>query len=168
MKTRNRYALLGLIAGSALMWGGSVTIPNTFTANTTAKASEVNANFSAVKTAVDGNDNDIATNKSDITINTNNIASMVKNITAGDGIDVANSSGAVTIGLKDGYVMVHGSAFNSISDDGSGCILVRWWLGTSVVGTYFSGVSTGDDCATRLAPKFRSSHMRPVASVMVP
>jgi len=111
MKAGYRYALIGLIAGSALMWGGSVTIPNTFTANTTAKASEVNANFSAVKTAVDGNDNDIATNKSDITINTNNIALMVKSITAGDGVDVANSSGDVTIGLKDGYVMVHGSAF---------------------------------------------------------
>jgi len=38
---------------------GTVTIPNTFSANTTARASEVNDNFSAVKTAVDDNDSRI-------------------------------------------------------------------------------------------------------------
>ena len=45
-------ALLGL--GIAL--AGSVTIPNTFVAATPAVAAEVNANFAAVKAAVDDND----------------------------------------------------------------------------------------------------------------
>ena len=40
---------------------GSVTIPNTFTAGTPAKAADVNANFSAVATAVNGSANDVAT-----------------------------------------------------------------------------------------------------------
>jgi len=39
---------------------GSVTVPNTFTADTPAVASQVNGNFSAVKTAVDDNDSRIA------------------------------------------------------------------------------------------------------------
>lgn len=38
-----------------VVWAGSVTLPNTFTAGTTARAAEVNANFTAVKTAVDDN-----------------------------------------------------------------------------------------------------------------
>ena len=45
------FALLG-----SPVWAGNVTIPNTFVSGTPAKASEVNDNFSAVKTAVDDND----------------------------------------------------------------------------------------------------------------
>ncbi|MFK8012436.1 MAG: hypothetical protein AB8B80_10370 [Marinicellaceae bacterium] len=45
-----------LIATSCLIQADTVTIPNTFTANTPAVASQVNANFDAVKTAVDDND----------------------------------------------------------------------------------------------------------------
>ncbi len=48
-------AMLGASA-----WAGSVTIPNTFTANTTAVAGAVNDNFTAIKTAVDDNDARIA------------------------------------------------------------------------------------------------------------
>jgi hypothetical protein len=40
---------------------GTVTIPNSFAADTKAKAADVNANFSAVATAVNGSANDIAT-----------------------------------------------------------------------------------------------------------
>ena len=42
--------VLVLLTGPA--WAGSITIPNTFTSGTKAKASEVNGNFSAVKSAV--------------------------------------------------------------------------------------------------------------------
>lgn len=47
-------ALAAYLTATALC-AGEVTIPNTFSANTKAKASEVNANFAAVKTAVDDN-----------------------------------------------------------------------------------------------------------------
>ncbi len=40
---------------SVVAWANTVTLPNTFTAGTTARAAEVNANFAAVKTAVDDN-----------------------------------------------------------------------------------------------------------------
>ncbi len=49
-------ALVPMIFAGSSTWAGSVTIPNTFVAGTTARASEVNANFTAVKTAVDDND----------------------------------------------------------------------------------------------------------------
>lgn len=44
----------------------SAEIPNTFTAGTTAFAAEVNANFTAVKAAIDDNDSRITTNEADI------------------------------------------------------------------------------------------------------
>jgi hypothetical protein len=60
---------IGLIASAT---GGPVTIPNTFTPGTPAKAANVNANFSAVATAVNGSAQDIA-----------NLQTAVKNIPAG-------------------------------------------------------------------------------------
>lgn len=49
--------LSALLSGAAT--AGNVTIPNTFTSNTKAVASEVNDNFTAVKTAVDDNQTQI-------------------------------------------------------------------------------------------------------------
>lgn len=51
-------AIVLLLAGS-LAQAGTLTIPNTFTAGTPAKAAEVNQNFTAVKAAVDSNAADI-------------------------------------------------------------------------------------------------------------
>jgi len=48
-------AFFSVTVVSAVTWAGSVTLPFTFSAGTTARASEVNANFAAVKTAVDDN-----------------------------------------------------------------------------------------------------------------
>ncbi|MEW6434448.1 MAG: hypothetical protein AB1730_23350 [Myxococcota bacterium] len=61
---RNKHlwhpAAVGLvIAGIAV--AGNVTLPNTFQPNTPARAAEVNANFAAVKTAVDDNSAQIST-----------------------------------------------------------------------------------------------------------
>jgi len=55
---------------------GSVTIPTTFTSGTTAKASEVNANFTAVKTAVDDNDSRIATLEAALTALTTRVTAL--------------------------------------------------------------------------------------------
>jgi hypothetical protein len=52
-------AVLTMVTGPA--HSGAVTIPNTFEPGTKAKAADVNANFSAVATAVNGNANDVTT-----------------------------------------------------------------------------------------------------------
>lgn len=41
---------------SVVAFAGTLTLPNTFVAGATARAADVNANFTAVKTAVDDND----------------------------------------------------------------------------------------------------------------
>ena len=64
---RKRRPALGLSLSLVLLViplavaAGTVTVPNTFTNGTVADADEVNANFGAVKTAVDDNDGRITT-----------------------------------------------------------------------------------------------------------
>jgi hypothetical protein len=169
MKTLSRNILIGLVSGGALLVAGTVTIPNTFTPNTTAKAAEVNANFNAVKSAVNdnaskistnagkisANENDIATNAHDIANNTTNITANANNITAnttaltgvitgvtaGNGLDGGGSSGNVTVKLQSTSVTIPGNAFQSESDVADECELRR---GTSY--SYFSNTSTKSDC----------------------
>lgn len=67
---------------------GSVTIPNTFVSGAAASASEVNANFSAIKAEVDDNDSRITTNAGDINANAANIAANTNAIGSIGGIGV--------------------------------------------------------------------------------
>jgi Collagen triple helix repeat (20 copies) len=59
MRNVRVVALSALLAVSAAAYAGDVTIPNTFTAGTPAKAADVNANFSAVATAVNATASDV-------------------------------------------------------------------------------------------------------------
>ena len=72
---------------------GELNVPYTFVSGTPAKASEVNGNFSAAKTAIDDNSGQINANAVDITINANNI------ITHDSRMDALESSLAVTEAL---------------------------------------------------------------------
>ncbi|MCP4002166.1 MAG: hypothetical protein GY727_14750 [Gammaproteobacteria bacterium] len=84
-----------------------LTVPNTFTAGTTALAAEVNANFAAIETAVDDNDlritdndNRVTSNISLIGQNTTTISSkqdrVSGNCPAGQSIRVINPDGTVS------------------------------------------------------------------------
>ncbi len=73
MKTR--YILIGLVAAGSLAMAGHVTIPHQFEGGKKAMALEVNANFDAVKNAVNDNDGRIGVNERNITSN----ATAVKN-----------------------------------------------------------------------------------------
>jgi hypothetical protein len=56
---QNKHLWTSLLVGAVIAGGavaGNVTLPHVFQPNTPARASEVNANFNAVKTAVDDND----------------------------------------------------------------------------------------------------------------
>lgn len=57
----SELALAALIVFSGTSNASTLTIPNSFSAGTPARAAEVNQNFNAVKMAVDGNAADIAT-----------------------------------------------------------------------------------------------------------
>lgn len=83
----NISILIATSLWTSQLMAGSVTVPNTFTGGTTASASEVNANFGALKTAVDDNDARVTTNASDInsnaltiTDNTNAISAAVPQV----------------------------------------------------------------------------------------
>jgi len=162
MKTTYTHILIGLLAGGAVMMARAVTIPKTFTPNTTAKAEEVNANFTALGSAVNDNDGKITTNKTaiqtnanDIATNTNDIQTNVAAIQANEtaigkkvsevkvarGLMVDRADGNVTIKLPDGYVAVHGSAFNVSDEVGSDCMMVR-----DQNGIYFHAFTSYDGC----------------------
>ncbi|NVJ60656.1 MAG: hypothetical protein HWE27_09700 [Gammaproteobacteria bacterium] len=63
---KNLYLFLITLFAPSFLWASNVDIPNTFTAGTPARAAEVNANFSAIETAVDDNDARITTNENAI------------------------------------------------------------------------------------------------------
>jgi hypothetical protein len=86
-----------------------VTIPNSFTAGNTAKASEVNDNFTAVKTAVDGN-------AADITTNATAISNKVASVTGEGGLSASSAGNDVTIKRANGYVSIDSYALHSGHD----------------------------------------------------
>ena len=71
-------ALASCLFISSQVFAGEVTIPNTFTAGETAVAADVNADFTAVKTAVDDNNARITNNATDISTNTDSISAIMQ------------------------------------------------------------------------------------------
>ncbi len=148
MRTTCKHILIGLLAGGAVMTAGNVTIPNAFTANTTAKAAEVNDNFTAVKDAVNDNfgkigqnANDIAANEAALQANETAIGQKVSEVNVGKGLIVDRTDGNITLTLPNGYVAVHGSAFNVSSEVGSDCMLIK-----DRNGAYFHTSTSMDGC----------------------
>jgi hypothetical protein len=94
MKALFRFAavVLGVIFFSAICASaGDLTIPNSFTADTPAVAAEVNANFTAVETAVDDNNTGISGNATDIATNATNISTNADDISA-NATDIATNA----------------------------------------------------------------------------
>jgi hypothetical protein len=102
--------IVALLAGPAS--AGQVSLPNVFQANTPAVAGEVNANFNAVKSAVDDNDSRITSKQNRVT----------GTCPAGESIRVINEDGTVeceedTVGSGSGALDI--IAYASISSDGT-------------------------------------------------
>lgn len=117
--------VLGMLACTALGMSGELALAGpvgamtTFTAGTTARASEVNGNFGAVKTAVDDNDGRITTNAASITTNAANITTNATGITNNASGIAANA--AVIAGKQDrvtGTCAV-GSSVRAVNADGT-------------------------------------------------
>jgi len=155
------------IASQAM--AGEVTLPNTFSANTPAVADEVNANFTAVKTAVDNNNArlnvlEAATfdYKRDISIIANNLA--VRH----DSPEYSKITSVTVTAPADGFVMVTAS--------GRGCIhtankYVQLLLSSSptayssLSSNYLaiSGASTDQSCGVGQSVSFSFTHTEPVS-----
>ena len=145
------HILIGLMVAGSMVMAGSVTIPNHFTSGTKAMASEVNGNFAAVKTAVDGNAGDISTNVSGIAVNRTNITTHEANITTnanGVATNVANITtlaGRVTtnetdISNKIASVTATGGLSSSLLNDD-----VTIKRASGYVSVHSSAFSTSDD-----------------------
>ena len=70
----------GMFLGSSLAIAGAVVGLNTFTAGTPAVANDVNANFTAIKTAVDDNNTRVNANIASLASNSSNIANNAGSI----------------------------------------------------------------------------------------
>lgn len=139
MKNISKILMLTLIlvlSGTFCVWAGEVTGLKTFTAGTAAKASEVNGNFNAVKTAVDDNDTAITNNFSEIQKNASDIDDLgvqpgVAWTEGGGGDTIATSSAAIySLRLNapaDGYAIVTacGSVAWSIASSAQGMVRLK-------------------------------------------
>ncbi len=84
MYTKSKRLMISGIASllATTLYAGELTIPNTFSANTKAKASEVNANFTAVKNVVNENMTGIASStKLDNNILLTNLSKVIVSLT---------------------------------------------------------------------------------------
>ncbi len=79
MKTKHAITTLFTMAALSVM-AAELTIPHTFTAGTPAKASEVNANFNAVKSAVDDKETRVDALETDNAANKANIATLQNSV----------------------------------------------------------------------------------------
>ncbi len=77
---RLSVCIFALSASEAAL--GQTQVPNTFQSGQPARAAEVNANFSAVETGINDNDNRIMNNETDITNNSATISSNTATIAA--------------------------------------------------------------------------------------
>ena len=156
---------------------GTVTIPNTFTAGTAAQAAQVNANFSAIDTAVDDNAADISANTTAIGTKQNRVSGScptgqsirvinadgtvqcenddvgtgITGVTAGSGLTGGGTSGTVTLSVATGGITGSHIATGTItaSDIATGGIIGADIASSTITGTHIaSGSIGGSDIAT--------------------
>ncbi len=101
-------------------YAGQVTVPNTFVSGTKAKASEVNANFSAVQQGINDNDARISQNTSDIYTNTTAIGTINSQVSSNQASIQTNASAilgnAANIATNASNITANASSINANSN----------------------------------------------------
>ena len=105
-----------LASNSIVAFASSVTIPNTFVADTPAVAADVNANFDAVAVGVNDNDsrvttntNAISTNTTDVSTNTSDISINTTGIST-NAADIATNTAGIATNAADIDALQSGSS----------------------------------------------------------
>jgi len=139
-----KMIMSGLVfLASSIALAAPLTVPNSFTSGTTARASEVNENFSAVETAVDDNDSRISTNTATIAaIQTPLTPSVFDGTGTRIGFLVTAGESNITILTEEGYILnpvskSNGSALNFVQEE-----------------LYFSSLDCSGIAYTRMGPSF--------------
>ncbi len=101
-------------------YAGQVTVPNIFVSGTKAKASEVNANFSAVQQGINDNDARISQNTSDIYTNTTAIGAINSQVSSNQASIQTNASAilgnAANIATNASNITANASSINANSN----------------------------------------------------
>lgn len=129
-------AALTLVTSPAM--AGQVTGLTSFTAGTPAKAAEVNANFDAVKAAVDDNDARVTN------LQSSKQSRVTGTCAVGSAVTAIAADGSVTCGqaLTAGFVSVGNDAFSSRSERASQTAACAYDHDTADEAGWFSGTST--------------------------
>jgi len=150
MTKTQSIAMAAALLFSSTAWAGALTIPNTFTAGTPAVAAQVNANFTAAKTAVDDNNTRIntnattaATNATNITANTasaaTNTTNIATNATAITALQLTNPVTTVISVPAGGAAVANGTALMNAVAGITGSSPTNQFTVKLAVGTYDLG-----------------------------
>ncbi len=119
-------------------YAGQVTVPNTFVSGTKAKASEVNANFSAVQQGINDNDARISQNTSDIYTNTTAIGTINSQVSSNQASIQTNAS-AISQNTSDIYSQASSIQSNTLKISANTSDI---YTNTTAIGTINSQVSS--------------------------
>ncbi len=114
---------VSVLAGSTAIWANNLTVPNSFTKNTTISASQMNDNFGAVKNAVDDNDQKIKANASIIQTNANKLSALDAKISSSPNCPEGMTQvGAVCVDTYEASIVdENGDSMDTTSAANAGC-----------------------------------------------
>jgi hypothetical protein len=141
-RTGRRLAVLGLLLGlayPAYVTASTVTIPNTFTAGSVIRAADFNANFTAVKTAVDDNDTRITALESAANVPDRTVTEVaLTNLAAGSAASLGmstdrspESAGGAKYTLIVQALVSNAGTLESIATPGNLVLDLVWFKGTA-------------------------------------
>jgi len=170
-----------VVLGSSVAWAGSIGILNSFISGTPALASQVNANFTAIKTAVDDNNTRINTVTASATTN---IASVASNTTAVSGLQGAASlllrtvlvkpviAGGVVDAVASGTALINAVA-SIVSSSPTNPYLVKLEAGIYDLGSQGLSLPTGVSiegagrAATEITSSVAQNMTQPLAATII-